>query len=563
MQGKALSSGIGIGTALVYTEPTIAYSKITNADPAAEMARFDQAVVAFVSAAESKMQGVSEEQAAVLDAHNTFAQDPEIRSGVEGTLEAKHCNSEEAIEIVFNRSIEMFEAFEDEMWRERARDLKDIRDALLRRLLGIETPDLSGIPTGTVLIAHELTPSVTAGLDASRVAAFVIEVGGVTSHTAILARSLEIPAVAHESALESINDGDPLIVDGNTGLITVHPDAAALESAQKSQQQAREKAALLRELVGKTSQTADGKILDVFCNIGQPADCERALENDAEGIGLFRTEFLYMEHDSLPSEDMQFDAYKQVVTAFAGKTVIFRTMDVGGDKDIPYLNLAKEENPFLGFRAIRHSLVYQDVFLTQLRALLRASAFGDAWIMLPMISSIHELRDAKALVEKAKESLRNENVAFNENIRVGIMIETPAAALTADSLAKEADFFSVGTNDLTQYTTAVDRGNERVAALYSPYHPAVLRLIQMAARAANEANIPMGMCGEAAAEEALIPVWIGLGLNELSVSAPRVLATRARILSIDSARAKAIADKALALPSAVDVCEYLQSEMNS
>lgn len=557
MQGKGLSSGIGIGTSLIYVEPNLAFPIIHDAEPAQELKRFDQAVTAFSANVEARTVNASAEQAALLDAHNTFAQDPEIRQGVQNMLESNTCNAEEAVSTVFDQSIAIFEAFEDEMWRERAQDLKDVKNVLLQHLLGVEAPDLSQIAEGTVLVAHELTPSVTASIDASRVAGFVIEVGGVTSHTAILARSLEIPAVAYDAALKEIQNGDALIVNGDSGLISVNPDKQALEAACAAQQAKLEESKRLRALVGQKTHTADNKRIEVFCNIGQPSDAGRALENDAEGVGLFRTEFLYMEHDSLPSEEEQFKAYQQVVSAFAGKTVIFRTMDVGGDKNIPYLHLEKEENPFLGFRAIRHSLVYHDVFTTQLRALLRASAFGAAWIMLPMISGIQELRDAKTWIEKAKDSLRAEGIAFDENIRVGIMIETPAAALTADSLAKEADFFSIGTNDLTQYTTAVDRGNERVSSLYSPYHPAVLRLVQLAANAAQKENIPIGMCGEAAAEEWLIPVWIGLGLTELSVSSPRVLPTRARVMAWDTAAAQKIAQHAVSLASAADVYAYL------
>lgn len=554
LQGKGLSSGIGVGKALIYHEDAIAYEKVRNANPEIEMKRFTLAVASFAKNVNVK---TSKEQAGILDAHIVLAQDPEVARDVKEYLLENHSNAEEAIDVVLTRSVHIFETFDDEMWRSRAHDITDVRDSLLRELLMIRAVNLSEIVEDTILCLHELTPSIMTMLISSHIVGLVLEQGSAASHAAILARSQGIPAVVVEDVLRLVQESNTLLIDGQTGLLQINPIQREVRIALSKKNDKINRITEAHKFKGLLTHSCDGKRIEVFCNIGRTSDCEQALANGAEGIGLFRTEFFYMESDALPTEEEQFEAYKQVLTSFSGKRVVFRTLDVGGDKVIPSLYLEKEDNPFLGFRAIRYCLSHPDVFSTQLRAMLRASAFGKASIMLPMISSLQELRSARCLLEKIKGELRQDNLPFDPNIPLGIMIETPAAALMADALAKECDFFSIGTNDLIQYTTAVDRGNEKIASLYSPYHPAVIRLISIAAAAAQSEGIPISMCGEAAADVALIPVWLGLGIHELSVYASKILSTRDKVMKTSIAESKKMVGKILLMHTTEEVQRYL------
>jgi phosphotransferase system enzyme I (PtsI) len=455
---------------------------------------------------------------------------------------------------------DMFAAVEDEMMRQRATDVKDIRSRLLGILLGAASVDLSNLPAGTVLVTRELTPSMTVGLQKENVAAIITASGGKTSHSAILARALQVPAVLSVTkVLEVVRDGDGLIVDGGEGIAILNPDERTRSEYLTRQKDYQARIASLEVYRSRPTADADGKRYQLFANIGSAAEAEVAAASGAEGIGLFRTEFLFMDRTSLPDEMVQYEAYRAVSQTMAGKEVIIRTLDVGGDKAIEYLGMEKEENPFLGHRAIRYCLDRPDLYKVQLRALLRAGAEEhNIKIMLPLVTSVDEVRAARELLEQCKQELSEAGLPYDKDIALGVMIETPAAALTADLLARESDFFSIGTNDLTQYTMAVDRGNAQVASLYTPFQPAVLRSIRSVITAAKEAGIPVGMCGEAAADPGLIPLLMAWGLDEFSVSTSSVLATRASIHRWREDDVKRIALEALGLSTASGVEGYLK-----
>lgn len=444
--------------------------------------------------------------------------------------------------------------------RQRASDISDIKISLLKILLGVEDVDISKVAPGTVLVAHDLTPSMTSQIVKENVVGIITEVGGKTSHSAILARALEIPAVLSvPNICEIVKDKDTAIVDGTEGDVYINPDGDVISQYVIKREEFIKAQAELKNFIGKATLTADGKEVELFCNIGTPKDAKKAIECDGEGIGLFRSEFLFMDKPHLPSEDEQFEAYKEAVETMSGKTVIIRTLDIGGDKEIPYMDLEKEENPFLGYRAVRYCLANTDIYKTQLRGILRASAFGTVKIMVPLVTCVDEIRAVKALVEECKMELTNEGISFDPSIQVGCMIETAAASLIADMLAKEADFFSIGTNDLTQYTMSVDRGNAKVAYLYSAFQPAVLRSIKNIIAAANEAGIPVGMCGEAAADPLMIPLLISFGLDEYSVNPVLVLTARAIISKWSKADADALAEKVLSLSTEKEIVELLKA----
>lgn len=561
-KGIAGAEGIGIGKALVVCEQTLDYSHVVFSGAENETNRLQAAIAAFcekVTAMQKKLTAsVGEKQAEILNGQIMMIQDPFMTSQMQDFIAGGQC-AEAAVDAVCNMYIEMFSSVEDDLTRQRATDIRDMRTRLLGILLGQTEVDLSDLPPETVLVAHDFTPSMTANMQKEHIVGILSECGSKTSHSAILARSLELPAVMSvENICTLLENGDTVIVDGTRGEVVVRPAQGILEAYASKREQLKMEKQALHAFAGKKTVTADGKQLAVYANIGKPDDVPAVLQNDGEGVGLFRTEFLFMDRTALPSEEEQFAAYRAVATQMQGKEVIIRTLDVGGDKDIPYLHMEKEENPFLGHRAVRYCLDNPEIYKVQLRALLRASAYGNIKIMLPLVTTVSEVRRVRELLESTKAELRRENIKFRENIPVGVMIETPAAAMAADLLAKEADFFSIGTNDLTQYTMAVDRGNSKVSALYSHYNPAVLRLIKQTAEAANRAGIPVGMCGEAAGDKAFIPLLIAFGLHEFSVTPAAVLPTRKTVSLWSKTDADALAERVLTLDSAEEVAAALE-----
>ena len=561
-KGIAGAEGIGIGKALVVCEQTLDYSHVVFSGAENETNRLQAAIAAFcekVTAMQKKLTAsVGEKQAEILNGQIMMIQDPFMTSQMQDFIAGGQC-AEAAVDAVCNMYIEMFSSVEDDLTRQRATDIRDMRARLLGILLGQTEVDLSDLPPETVLVAHDFTPSMTANMQKEHIVGILSECGSKTSHSAILARSLELPAVMSvENICTLLENGDTVIVDGTRGEAVVRPAQGILEAYASKREQLKMEKQALHAFAGKKTVTADGKQLAVYANIGKPDDVPAVLQNDGEGVGLFRTELLFMDRTALPSEEEQFAAYRAVATQMQGKEVIIRTLDVGGDKDIPYLHMEKEENPFLGHRAVRYCLDNPEIYKVQLRALLRASAYGNIKIMLPLVTTVSEVRRVRELLESTKAELRKENIEFRDTIPVGVMIETPAAAMTADLLAKEADFFSIGTNDLTQYTMAVDRGNSKVSALYSHYNPAVLRLIKQTAEAANRAGIPVGMCGEAAGDKAFIPLLIAFGLHEFSVTPAAVLPTRKTVSLWSKTDADALAERVLTLDSAEEVAAALE-----
>ena len=561
-KGIAGAEGIGIGKALVVCEQTLDYSHVVFSGAENETNRLQAAIAAFcekVTAMQKKLTAsVGEKQAEILNGQIMMIQDPFMTSQMQDFIAGGQC-AEAAVDAVCNMYIEMFSSVEDDLTRQRATDIRDMRARLLGILLGQTEVDLSDLPPETVLVAHDFTPSMTANMQKEHIVGILSECGSKTSHSAILARSLELPAVMSvENICTLLENGDTVIVDGTRGEAVVRPAQGILEAYASKREQLKMEKQALHAFAGKKTVTADGKQLAVYANIGKPDDVSAVLQNDGEGVGLFRTEFLFMDRTALPSEEEQFSAYRAVAEHLHGKEVIIRTLDVGGDKDIPYLHMEKEENPFLGHRAVRYCLDNPEIYKVQLRALLRASAYGNIKIMLPLVTTVSEVRRVRELLESTKAELRKENIEFRDNIPVGVMIETPAAAMTADLLAKEADFFSIGTNDLTQYTMAVDRGNSKVSALYSHYNPAVLRLIKQTAEAANRAGIPVGMCGEAAGDKAFIPLLIAFGLHEFSVTPAAVLPTRKTVSLWSKTDADALAERILTLTTAEEVAAALE-----
>ena len=563
LEGVAASPGLGIGTVMVIAEPCLAYEAVEVADAEAEKSRLHGAIEAFSALTREKAEVVRERvgdaEAAILEGHVLMISDPFMVAEMDNLIDAGQC-AEAALDTVCETFAAMFEAADDDLTRQRAADVRDIKSGVLCQLLGVREVDVSRVPRGTVLVTHDLVPSMTAGLDRDNVVGIVTETGGMTSHSAILARALEIPAVlAVPDAVQELPEGAQVIVDGGEGVVTVAPDEAELAAARVRQEALRREKEALQRFVGKKTVTADGCQVELFGNIGSVEDARAVVDNDGEGVGLFRTEFLFMDGGAMPTEEEQFRAYQQAALIMKGRPVIIRTLDIGGDKDIPYLGLEKEDNPFMGFRAIRYCLAREDVFRTQLRALLRASAFGDVRIMVPLVTGVEELRQVRALIRRYADEFSREGVACNKDVPVGVMIETPAAALMADALAAEADFFSIGTNDLTGYTMAVDRGNDRVRYLYSTFNPAVLRSIRSVIAAGTEAGIPVGMCGEAAADPLLIPLWISFGLTEYSVGPASILATRAAIAGWNHEKARALAAAVMEAVTPDEVLDLLKA----
>lgn len=562
-KGIAGSAGYGVGKVVIISDAKPEYENRTITDTDAEIKRYDDAVAAFTekthAMAEAMKESVGEHNAEILEGHILLLTDPGMDEITKGAIMSGTC-AEAAFESTCDMFAGMFQMADDELTRQRATDIGDIKVRMLKILTGTPDVNISEVPAGTILVAEDLTPSMTAGIVKENVAGIITAVGGKTSHSAILARALEIPAVLSvDGIVDKVSDGMTAVVDGCDGICILDPSQEEIEKYQAKREKYLSDKALLEVYRGKDTVTADGVKVHLYGNIGNPEDAKQVAACDGEGVGLFRTEFLFMGASELPSEEEQFQAYKAAAETMEGREVIIRTLDVGGDKDIPYLGLEKEDNPFLGFRAVRYCLQNKDSYRVQLRALLRASAFGDIKIMVPLVTCVDEIRSVKALVKELMAELDAENIAYNKDIQVGAMIETPAASLIADLLAKEADFFSIGTNDLTQYTMAVDRGNAKVAYLYTSYNPAVLRSMKNIIEAANAAGIMVGMCGEAAADPLLIPLLISFGLGEFSVSATSVLATRGTIAKWSKAEADELAAKALSLATETEVAELLKA----
>ena len=562
-KGIAGSAGYGVGKVVIISDAKPEYENRTITDTDAEIKRYDDAVAAFTekthAMAEAMKESVGEHNAEILEGHILLLTDPGMDEITKGAIMSGTC-AEAAFESTCDMFAGMFQMADDELTRQRATDIGDIKVRMLKILTGTPDMNISEVPAGTILVAEDLTPSMTAGIVKENVAGIITAVGGKTSHSAILARALEIPAVLSvDGIVDMVSDGMTAVVDGCDGICILDPSQEEVDEYQAKREKYLSDKALLEVYRGKDTVTADGAKVHLYGNIGNPEDAKQVAACDGEGVGLFRTEFLFMGASELPSEEEQFQAYKAAAETMEGREVIIRTLDVGGDKDIPYLGREKEDNPFLGFRAVRYCLRNKDSYRVQLRALLRASAFGDIKIMVPLVTCVDEIRSVKALVKELMAELDAENIAYNKDIQVGAMIETPAASLIADLLAKEADFFSIGTNDLTQYTMAVDRGNAKVAYLYSSYNPAVLRSMKNIIEAANAAGIMVGMCGEAAADPLLIPLLISFGLGEFSVSATSVLATRGTIAKWSKAEADELAAKALSLATETEVAELLKA----
>lgn len=562
-KGIGVSKGIGIGNAIVIKEANLDFTKVKASNPEDEIIRFQEAKKIFVERtaqlADKLKQEIGETEAMILQGQIAILSDPMLNSEVE-TLVHENCSVEEAVTKVCNQFIAIFTAMEDELMRQRATDIEDIKTRLLKILIKVEEIELNQLPKGSILVVKELTPSMTASMTKENVAGIVTESGGMTSHSAILARALSIPAVLSIDRITSvIENGMPLIVDGEYGTVIENPTNEQLEEYKLHLTQLQKEQAILKDYIGKKTVSADGYEVELFANIGNAEDASKVAEEDGEGIGLFRTEFLFMHQKQLPTEEEQFLAYQKVLQTMKGKTVIIRTLDIGGDKDIPYLSLDKEANPFLGFCAIRFCLEQKEIFKVQLRALLRASVFGALKILLPMVTCVEEVRKTKAILEECKEELQQEGIPFHE-VLIGVMIETPAACQIADLLAKEVDFFSIGTNDLIQYTLAADRGNAKVAYLYSVYQPAVLRSIHHVIACAKAEKIMVGLCGEAAADPNLIPILLAFGLEEFSVSPSLILEVRKIIHHTRVADASEQVKKILEATTLDEVMSILRKE---
>lgn len=549
-KGIAGSEGIGIGRVVIIEEHEAVIEDRTITDVDAEIQRVQSAIEKFVNVTTEmadKMEAtVGAKDADILRGHIMLLRDPTIEEQIVALIRSEKVTAEKALDQVLEQTAELFAQIPDELLQQRATDFRDIKTRIVKILLGIEELDISAVPAGTVLVAKDLTPSMTAGIVPENIAGVLTEVGGRTSHSAILARAMEIPAVLSiEGICSQVKNGDMVVLDGTRGEAIVNPDEAAVSEYEKKLEEYKKDKELLKKYTRKPTVSKDGTKVELVCNIGKPEDAKKVVECDGEGIGLFRTEFLFMDRDSLPTEEEQFEAYKSVAETLAGKPVIIRTLDIGGDKEIPYLGLEKEDNPFLGFRAIRFCLQRKDIYETQLKALVRASAFGKIKVMVPLVTGVDELRQVKAMIADIMKEYDAAGVAYNKDLEVGVMMETPAACLMADALAKEAAFFSIGTNDLTGYTMAVDRGNAKVAYLYSAYNPAVLRAIKRIIECGKKEGIMVGMCGEAAADEKLIPLLLAFGLDEFSVSATSVLRTRKTISECDIKECRELADRVM------------------
>jgi len=562
--GVGAAEGIGIGVAKVVREQNVEVVKKAVSDSEAEVNNFMRVLDITKAETEEMSQALeknaSAKEAEILFGHIMLMSDPMLVDEIVNRIKGESVCAEYVIDEVCNQYAAVFASMDDELMQQRATDMLDIKTRLIKKILGIENTDLSKLPYGSILVAKDLTPSMTAGLNPNNVFGIVTQFGGKTSHSAILARALEIPAVVGLSNLpEDISDNTDILLDGESGEVIILPTDAEKSDYENKKKKYDANKEMLKKYRELPSISKDGKKVEIAGNIGSPDDAKKVIENGGEGIGLFRTEFLFMDRDGMPTEEEQFESYKEVATAMEGKPVIIRTLDIGGDKEIPYMGIVQDENPFLGYRAIRLCLDRKDdIYIPQLRALLRASAFGNIKIMLPLITSMDEIREAKALISDIKKELDEKNIAYNKSIEVGIMVETAAASLLADIFAKEVDFFSIGTNDLIQYTMSVDRGNVKIAGLYSPFSPAVLRSINRIITEGKKAGIMVGMCGEAAADPLLIPVLLAWGMDEFSMSASSILKSRQIISGCDSKDLKVKVDKVLEMSTEGEIKEYLK-----
>ena len=564
--GIPASPGIVFGKALVLKEEKIVLDtqKISEDQVEAEVARFyagrEAAVEQLNSIHQRALKSLGEEKAAIFEGHLMILEDEELEEEIIDYLHSNKVNASVAASKIIDQQVEMLSEIDDEYLKERAGDIRDIGNRLIKNILGMHIVDLGDITEESILVAYDLTPSETAQLNLEKVLGFITDIGGRTSHTSIMARSLELPAIVGTNDVTArVNTGDYLILDAVNNRVYVNPTQAEIDELKTLEAKLAEEKAELAKLKDLPAVTLDGHKVDVVANIGTIRDCEGAHRNGAEGVGLYRTEFLFMDRDQLPSEEEQFIAYKEVVEAMEGRLVVLRTMDIGGDKELPYLNLPKEMNPFLGWRAVRIALDRREILHAQLRAVLRASAFGKLAVMFPMIISVEEIRELKSVLETLKAELRAEGKAFDENIQVGAMVETPSAAVNAKFLAKEVDFFSIGTNDLTQYTLAVDRGNELISHLYNPMSPSVLGLIKQVIDASHAEGKWTGMCGELAGDERATLLLLGMGLDEFSMSTISVPRIKKLIRHVNYQEVKALADEALQKPTATEIDQLIQA----
>ena len=564
MNGIAASDGVAIARAYLLVEPDLSFERDKVADVDAEINKFRNAIdtskVELTKIRNNAEDNIGPDKAAIFDAHLLILDDPEIIKPVEEKISNEQVNAPTALTDVTSQFVTIFESMDNEYMKERAADVRDVYKRVLAHILGVTLPNPSMIDENVVIIGNDLTPSDTAQLNKEFVQGFVTNIGGRTSHSAIMSRSLEIASVVGtKSITEEVQQGDMIIVDGMTGEVIINPTEDEVIAYQNKRERFFKDKEELKKLRDEETTTVDGVNVELAANIGTPEDLNGVIDNGAEGIGLYRTEFLYMGRDEMPSEDEQFEAYKSVLQEMDGKRVVVRTLDIGGDKELPYLNLPEEMNPFLGYRAIRLCLNEPEIFRPQLRALLRASTYGKLSIMFPMVATVQEFRDAKALLNEEKEKLIKEGVEVAEDIELGIMVEIPATAALADVFAKEVDFFSIGTNDLIQYTMAADRMSERVSYLYQPYNPSILRLVKQVIDASHQEGKWTGMCGEMAGDATAIPVLLGLGLDEFSMSAISVLKARRQIKGLSQNEMRELANRALDCVSADEVEDLVQS----
>ncbi|MFB4326672.1 phosphoenolpyruvate--protein phosphotransferase [Paenibacillus sp. JNUCC32] len=564
LKGIAASAGIAIARAFTLEHPDYSVTEKQVTDTDAELAKLDAALAQSQAELEAikarTLQELGEKKAEIFESHLLILNDPELIEPVKAKIASESVNAEYALNETATQFIQMFENMKSAYLQERAADMRDVTKRILKHLLGLNYVSPSEISEEVIVVAEDLTPSDTAQLNRNYVKGFTTNIGGRTSHSAIMARSLEIPAVVGtKNVLSAVKNGDMIIVDGLEGDVIVNPTEAIVEQYRAKQDAYAKQVEEWKKLRSEPTVSKDGIHVELAANIGTPNDVAGVLENGGEAVGLYRTEFLYMGRDKLPSEEIQYVAYKSVLEKMEGKPVVVRTLDIGGDKELPYLDLPKEMNPFLGFRAVRLCLDRQDIFRTQLRALLRASVHGNLRIMFPMIATLGEFREAKALLEEEKAKLISEGISVSEEIQLGIMVEIPSTAVLADQFAKEVDFFSIGTNDLIQYTMAADRMNERVAYLYQPYNPAILRLVKMVIDAAHREGRWVGMCGEMAGDATAIPILLGLGLDEFSMSATSILPARSQIGKLSRSDMQALAAKALEMGTAEEVVALVES----
>ncbi|QQM97490.1 phosphoenolpyruvate--protein phosphotransferase [Staphylococcus pseudintermedius] len=565
IKGIATSDGVAIAKAYLLVEPDLSFSNEKTDQPEAEVQKFNEALnnskIELTKIRNHAEEQLGADKAAIFDAHLLVLDDPELIQPIEEKIKNESASAPQALTEVTQNFITIFESMDNEYMKERVADIRDVAKRVLAHILGVELPNPSIIDESVIIVAHDLTPSDTAQLNKQYVQGFVTNIGGRTSHSAIMSRSLEIPAVVGTKSIsESVQQGDMVIVDGLTGDVIVNPSDDEIKAYQHKRESFFADREALKQLRDEPSKTLDGHEVELATNIGTPNDLEGVHNNGAEGIGLYRTEFLYMGRDNMPTEDEQFEAYKKVLESMEGKRVVVRTLDIGGDKELPYLNLPEEMNPFLGYRAIRLCLDQPEIFRPQLRALLRASAYGKLNIMFPMVATIQEFRDAKALLLEEKENLKQEGVEVSDDIELGIMVEIPATAALADVFAKEVDFFSIGTNDLIQYTMVADRMSERVSYLYQPYNPSILRLIKQVIDASHQEGKWTGMCGEMAGDETAIPLLIGLGLDEFSMSATSILKARRQIKDLSRTEMVQLADRALNCATVDEVVDLVKAK---